>query len=99
MKNAFFLFIVVFCLHVFHAGAQNSKALHYDSIDKKISVFIKNFPQSKLGEISDFVNSNFLNSEDKVRAYYVWIIENIQFDNYYRGSSSVALILNLNSFK
>ncbi|MCE5332307.1 MAG: hypothetical protein LLF95_09220 [Bacteroidales bacterium] len=71
-----FLFIGFFVVSL---GAPAQKTADYSAVDNKISQIPDSSMQSTQS-IARFINSNFSNQNDKVRAVYCWVAKNIQYD-------------------
>ncbi len=89
-KWFFVIFIIIF--KITFLKAQITKADYYNKIDNKVFTFSKEQPNAPFDTIASFVNQTFQSSEDRARAYYTWIALNIEFNEDYRGSSSLSLI-------
>ncbi len=70
-----FLFIALFVVSL---GTTAQKTADYSAVDNKISQIPDSLTQSTQS-IARFINSNFSNQNDKVRAVYCWVAKNIQY--------------------
>ncbi len=91
MRNVL-LYIVVLNCCFFSLTAQITKADYYNKIDNKVFTFSKSSPDALFDSITAFVNNNFQTQEAKARAYYTWIVLNINYDEDYRGGKAYSLI-------
>lgn len=76
--------------------AQVTKADYYNKIDNKIFTFSKQQPNAPFDSITSFVNINFQNQEDRVRAYYTWIALNISYDVEHLDELNLMQMFNVN---
>jgi hypothetical protein len=74
MKSFFLVFTFLFSFSIF--GQAN---VGYDLIDKKIATIPLNSSAS-IDVIANFINANFKNENDKIRAVYYWTASNISYD-------------------
>ena len=64
------LFFVVFCLPV--------KAQNYEQVAATIQLYPKSFDNPE--QLSKFISRDFISEEDKVRAIYTWIVNNVAYE-------------------
>lgn len=76
MRLNLFIFIIVLVKASF---GQLSKADYYNAIDNKIYTLSKN-ESLTLDSLIKYVKINFISPEDKVRAFYSWVAQNIIYD-------------------
>ncbi|NVO20807.1 MAG: hypothetical protein HXX13_13990 [Bacteroidetes bacterium] len=77
MKHLLYLALLVFCIQL--GVAQTTTKNDYSSIDKKSLLIPDSLTRSTSG-ISTYVNANFSTDKEKVRAIFIWIASNIQYD-------------------
>ena len=69
------IFILVFSTVLFIANAQN-----FRRIDQKMMQFQSTFDENAIADVVSFINNNFSTETDKLRAVFVWITENFEYD-------------------
>jgi hypothetical protein len=78
----FFLITIVFLFITRNGMAQSAKAEYYAKIDSRVFLYSKAHAKKPLNfdSVSTFVNTTFISTEEKVRAYYTWVALNIYYD-------------------
>jgi Transglutaminase-like superfamily len=76
MKNIFCIIFLFFSIQ--NSRAQKSTIL-YGAIDKKALALPDSLTKSSQ-EIAKFIDVNFKNESEKVRAIYIWVASNIEYD-------------------
>ncbi len=74
MKNLIIMLLLIFS---FVLNAQNNT---YEEIDKKITKYVSSFDENAINELVEFINNNFLTETDKLRASFIWITDNFEYD-------------------
>ena len=76
--------ITIFILIIFASGSISQKYDNVDSIAKKV-----NFPENNsISTLAHELTANFEKEEDKERAIFYWITENIAYNPTYKSSGS-----------
>jgi len=52
----------------------------YEKVDEKIAQHSSSFGENAIAELVEFINSNFSNKTDKLRAVFTWITSNFAYD-------------------
>ncbi|MDR2038579.1 MAG: hypothetical protein LBQ60_11715 [Bacteroidales bacterium] len=69
-----FLLIITFTLN---AQIQNNV---YEEVDKKVTELINSSDNNTIQEFVKFINDNFSTETDKLRATFIWIVKNFEYD-------------------
>ena len=73
---SYIVFLIWFSYDVY---AQKVVVNEYTAIDKK-AIFIPDSLTKTTGNLSKYINDNFLTEKDKARAIFIWLASNIQYD-------------------
>ena len=76
MKN---LIIILFLVSSFVLNAQTNNN-DYKNVDEKIAQSSIAINNNAVGELVEFINNNFSTETDKLRAAFVWITTNFEYD-------------------
>ncbi len=79
MKPATILTLLLLLISSFALNAQRPAATDFAAVDRKIMRIPDSLSTTTSG-IAGFINANFKNDGDKVRAIYTWIASNIRYD-------------------
>lgn len=80
MKSAkIILFLSLFTFTLFGQKATKTVVNPYAAIDKK-ALSLPDSLTKTTQEIADYINTNFTTDKDKVRAIFIWVASNIQYD-------------------
>lgn len=87
------LLILISCLFTNFLYAQKAPINQFASIDKKAAL-IPGTATKSTQSIAEFINTNFTTSNEKVRAAFIWVASNLEYDvdnmyaiNYYETDS------------
>jgi transglutaminase/protease-like cytokinesis protein 3 len=69
------LFILLFSAVLFISNAQN-----FRQIDEIMTQFQSTFDENTVVDVATFINNNFSTETDKLRAVFVWVTENFEYD-------------------
>ncbi len=69
--------VLVFFL-LFANGLFSAKAQNYEQVDATIQLYPKEFDNPE--QLSKFISRDFTSEEDKVRAIYTWIVNNVAYE-------------------
>lgn len=75
MRNSF-LILTIFSISLF---AQKKPINEYDIIDKKV-IQIPDSLSENTDDISKFIHNNFKSEKEKIRAIFIWVSSNIEYD-------------------
>ena len=76
MRNLLFSFLLFFPLVL---NAQ-TKSTEYKNVDEMVVNFSNSIDNNGIREIARFIYENFITETDKLRAAFVWITENFEYD-------------------
>ena len=77
IRNIFI--VIVFTVISIHVSAQKKVVNEYAAIDK-LAIELPDSLSKSTDGIASYINSNFSNDKDKVRAIYAWVAWNIAYD-------------------
>lgn len=88
--------IVLLFLSYSFALSSQTKNNVYEKVDEKISHYSSSFEDNAINELVEFINANFLTETEKMRAVFVWITNNFEYDienmfaiNFYSDSQEI----------
>ena len=70
------LFLFLSCSFTLISQTNNA----YEKVDAKIAQHSSSFDENAIAELVEFINSNFSNETDKLRAVFTWITGNFDYD-------------------
>jgi len=76
MKN---LFLSILLFYSFHLNAQTEQG-NYKNVDEMILQYSNSVKNKDIKGVTKFINENFNTETDKLRAAFVWISENFEYD-------------------